>query len=121
MKKASTGAKQAAAETQSKPEFEHYQLRLFVTGATPRSLRAIESIKQLCESRLNGRYELEVVDLYQQPALAKQEQIVAAPTLIKLLPLPLRRLIGDLSDNERILAGLELIPQGKADASTNDG
>ncbi|HLH55174.1 MAG TPA: circadian clock KaiB family protein [Verrucomicrobiae bacterium] len=80
-----------------------------MTGATPRSLRAIESLKQLCEERLAGRYELKVVDMYQQPELAKREQILAAPTLVKLLPLPLRRLIGDMTKTERVLVGLDLL------------
>lgn len=85
-----------------------YHLRLYVTGATPRSLQAIESLKQLCEEHLKGRYELTVVDMYQQPELARKEQILAAPTLIKLLPLPLRRLIGDMTQTDRVLAGLDL-------------
>jgi circadian clock protein KaiB len=89
---------------------EHYRLRLYVTGATPRSLRAIENLKHLCESRLSGRYDLEVVDIYQQPQLAREDQIVAAPTLLKLLPWPLRRLIGDLADHEHVLLGLDLAP-----------
>lgn len=90
------------------PEKEKYLLRLYVTGSTPQSTRAIENIKKICEEHLKGRYELEVVDLYQNPALAKGDQIIAAPTLIKKLPLPLRRLIGDLSSSERILLGLDL-------------
>ncbi|MGH7967612.1 MAG: circadian clock KaiB family protein [Limisphaerales bacterium] len=85
-----------------------------MTGATPRSLRAIENLKRLCESRLSGRYELEVVDIYQQPQLAREDQIVAAPTLIKLLPQPFRRLIGDLADNEHVLLGLDLAPLPRA-------
>ena len=86
----------------------HYSLRLYVSGVTPRSLQAIEHIKNLCETHLKGRYDLVVVDMYQQPHLAKQEQILAAPTLIKLLPLPLRRLIGDMTKTDRLLAGLDL-------------
>lgn len=85
-----------------------YLLRLFVTGTTPASLRAIANLKALCESELNGRYQLEVIDLYQQPELARGEQIVVTPTLIKQLPLPFRRIIGDLSDTERVLTGLDL-------------
>ena len=85
-----------------------YHLRLYVTGATPRSLQAIESLKQLCEEHLKGRYELAIVDMYQQPELARKEQILAAPTLIKLLPPPLRRLIGDMTQTDRVLAGLDL-------------
>jgi circadian clock protein KaiB len=100
-----------------RPEFERalaeadtarYVLRLYVTGFTPQSSRAIQNIKRICEEYLQGRYDLEVVDIYQQPALAKGEQIIAAPTLIKKLPLPLRRIIGDLSNTERVLLGLDL-------------
>lgn len=85
-----------------------YILRLYVTGMTPRSVRAIDNIKKLCAEHLQGHYELEVVDLYQQPQLAKDEQIIAAPTLIKKLPPPLRRIIGDMSNTERVLVGLFL-------------
>ncbi len=87
-----------------------YVLRLYVAGTTPKSIRAIENIKRICEEFLAGRYDLEVVDIYQQPVLAKGEQIIAAPTLIKKLPLPLRKFIGDLSATERILVGLDLRP-----------
>ena len=87
---------------------ERYVLRLYVTGITPKSRRAIASVKKICEEHLKGRYELEVIDLYQQPQLAKGEQILAAPTLIKKLPLPLRRIIGDMSKVERVLVGLDL-------------
>lgn len=83
-------------------------LRLYVTGQTPRSLTAIENIQRICHEHLQGRYELEVIDIYQQSALAKGDQIVAAPTLLKKLPLPLRQLIGDMSDTERVLMGLDL-------------
>jgi circadian clock protein KaiB len=89
---------------------ERYVLRLYVTGMTPRSMRAIENVRRICDTRLPGRYELEVIDIYQQPALAKGEQIIAAPTLIRKLPLPLRRVIGDMSSTERVLLGLDLQP-----------
>ncbi len=85
-----------------------YVLRLYVTGLTPRSLEAIETTKRTCEEFLHGRYDLEVIDLSKHPALAAGEQIIAAPTLIKQLPKPLRRLVGDLSDQERVLLGLDL-------------
>ncbi len=88
-----------------------YVLRLYVTGMTPRSRRAIQNIRKVCEEHLQGRYNLEIVDIYQQPMLAKGEQILAAPTLIRKLPLPLRRLIGDLSDTDRVLLGLDLRPR----------
>jgi circadian clock protein KaiB len=86
----------------------HYVLRLYVTGATPRSARAISNIRKICEAHLEGRYDLEVVDITEHPMLAEGEQIIAAPTLIKKLPLPLRRFIGDMSQTERILLGLDL-------------
>jgi circadian clock protein KaiB len=85
-----------------------YVLRLYVTGMTSQSVRAVANVKKICEEHLKGRYELEVIDLYQQPQLAKGEQIIAAPTLIKKLPLPLRRIIGDMSKTERVLVGLDL-------------
>ena len=85
-----------------------YVLRLYITGATTKSVDAIKNIKKICEEYLEGQYELEVIDLYQKPCLAKDEQIVAAPTLIKKLPLPLRRIIGDLSNKEKVLLGLDL-------------
>ena len=83
-------------------------LRLYITGMTPNSKRAVENIKNICEEHLKGRYELEVVDIFQQPMLAEGEQIIAAPTLIKQLPHPLRRLIGDMSNKEKVLLGLDL-------------
>ncbi|HLF20012.1 MAG TPA: circadian clock KaiB family protein [Bacteroidota bacterium] len=92
----------------SDPSRQKYVLRLYVTGTTTRSMRAIANIKDICESHLKGRYQLEVIDIYKNPSLGKGEQIIASPTLIKKLPLPLRRFIGDLSDTERILLGLDL-------------
>lgn len=88
-----------------------YVLCLYVAGLTPRSTRAVANIRDICENHLSGRYDLRVIDIYQQPALAKGEQIVAVPTLIRKLPLPLRRIIGDLSDLERTLIGLDLKPR----------
>lgn len=85
-----------------------YILRLYVAGTSPQSVRAIANVKKICEEHLQGRYELQVIDLYQQPQLAQGEQIIAAPTLIKKLPLPLRRVIGDMSSAERVLVGLDL-------------
>jgi circadian clock protein KaiB len=89
-----------------------YLLRLYVTGTTPASTRAIERVQDICEKHLRGRYDLEIVDIYQLPALAKNEQIVATPTLIKVLPAPLRRFIGDLSRAESLLFGMDLQPRG---------
>src|ERR1700728_3462762 len=87
-----------------------YVLRLFITGTTSRSARAIANLRRVCEQRLHGEYDLEVIDIYQHPAAAQEYQILAAPTLVKMLPLPLRRIIGDLANEERVLAGLDLIP-----------
>jgi circadian clock protein KaiB len=85
-----------------------YILRLYITGQTPRSLRSIENLRGLCEKYLKGKFDLEIIDIYQQPALAAEGQIIAAPTLIKAMPLPLRRLVGDFSDQERVVLGLDL-------------
>ena len=88
----------------------HYKLRLFVTGSTPRSTRAIANMRKICEENLSGRYDLEVVDVYENPEATRELQIIATPTLVKILPEPLRRIIGDLSDQEKVLAGLNLTP-----------
>jgi circadian clock protein KaiB len=90
---------------------EKYVLRLYVTGMTPKSTLAIANVQKLCEKYLEGFYELKIIDIYQQPQLAKDEQIIATPTLIKKLPLPIRRLIGDMSDTERFLVGVDLKPK----------
>jgi circadian clock protein KaiB len=95
----------------ARPGSPQYVLRLYVTGMTPRSARAIANIKEVCEEHLKGRYDLQVIDIYQRPVLSKGEQIIALPTLIKKLPPPLRRFIGDLSDRERVLIGLDLKPK----------
>lgn len=87
---------------------ENYILRLYIAGSSSKSMLAIENIKSVCERYLHGKYELQVIDLFQQPHLARGEQIIAAPTLVKKLPLPLRRMIGDMSDAERVLVGLDL-------------
>jgi circadian clock protein KaiB len=97
----------------ARKDSQQYVLRLYVTGSTPRSTLAIRNLKGICEEHLQGRYLLEVIDIYQRPALAKDEQIVATPTLIKVLPGPIRRLIGDLSSKERVLLGLDLRPTEK--------
>lgn len=85
-----------------------YRLRLYVSGVTPASRAAIENLRGVCEEKLKGRYDLEVVDIHEMPALAAGEQIVAVPTLVKLLPLPIRHIVGDLSVEERLLIGLDL-------------
>jgi circadian clock protein KaiB len=104
-----TGSVEARLKAAAKQSTtQRYVLRLYVTGMTARSARAINNIRAICEEHLRGRYDLEVVDVYQQPVLARGEQIVAAPTLVKQLPLPLRRIIGDMSDKDRVLLGLDL-------------
>ncbi len=95
-------------EALEKARQETYVLRLYVTGMTPRSTDAISNIKTICEEYLKGRYQLEVIDIYQQPHLAAGDQIIATPTLVKKLPAPLRRFIGDLSTRDRVLLGLDL-------------
>jgi circadian clock protein KaiB len=113
-------AARAAFELAGKAPLEdRYVLRLYVSGMTPRSARAVKNLQEICDEYLEGRYDLEVVDIYQQPVLTKGEQIIAAPTLLKKLPLPMRRIIGDMSNKERVLLGLDLVrasdmPPGEA-------
>ncbi len=107
-KAAGAKAKATLAKAVAGRRNAEYVLRLYVAGMTPRSSAAIRAITQICEDHLKGRYVLDVVDIYRQPTLARGEQIIAAPTLIKKLPLPLRRMIGDMADSERILIGLDL-------------
>jgi len=95
-------------------------LRLYIAGNTEKSAQAIANIREICERHLKGRYQLEVIDIYQQPELARGEQIIAAPTLLKVLPPPLRRIIGDLSRTERILVGLDLQP-AEDQSTTGEG
>ena len=90
------------------PDSERWELRLYTAGQTPKSLAAFSNLKRICEEHLPGRYQIEVVDLLENPRLAKEDQIVAIPTLVRKLPDPLRRIIGDLSDTERTLVGLQL-------------
>jgi circadian clock protein KaiB len=87
---------------------ETYVLRLFITGASPNSIRAVENITTICEEHLAGRYELEIIDVHQQPQLAEGEDVIALPLMIKKSPLPVRRMIGDMSDTKRVLKGLGL-------------
>lgn len=111
MTKASEGAGTAAFDRAVRQrQKDGYVLRLYVTGMTPKSVRAVANVRRICEQYLKDRYDLEVIDIYQQPTLAKGEQIVAAPTLIKKLPLPLRKVIGDMSSTERVLLGLDIRP-----------
>ena len=89
-------------------------LRLYIAGTTAASSRSVENLRAICDEHLSGRYELAVVDVFQQPVLAKDEQIIAVPTLIKKLPSPLRRIVGDLSNAQRVLVGLDLKPKTHA-------
>lgn len=89
---------------------EHYVLKLYITGSTPRSIRAVSNLRALCDEFLANRYELEIIDVYQQPAEAANEQIIAAPTLVKRAPAPVRRLVGDLSSRDRVLGALNIRP-----------
>ena len=100
--------KKAAAPRRKKAK---YLLRLYVTGTTGKSVRAIQNVRRICEEHLQGLYDLEVVDIYKNLPLARGDQIIAAPTLIKRLPAPLRRLIGDMSDEQRVLVGLDIRPR----------
>ena len=104
-------ARKQAPASRRKRAAKHV-LRLYVTGVTGKSVRAIENVRRICDEHLKGRYELEVIDLYKNLPLARGDQIIAAPTLIKRLPLPLRRLIGDMSDEARVLVGLDVRPAG---------
>ncbi len=110
-RKKSTDSRDAADDYEQayqKAGTRRYVLRLYVSGITPRSRTAIQNIRKVCEENLNGRYDLEIIDIYQQPERIREEQILAAPTLIKKLPLPLRKIIGDMSNTERILVALDL-------------
>jgi len=90
---------------------ERWDLRLYVAGPTPRAVRALENLKRLCTEHLGGKYSIEVIDLLKTPALAKGDQIIAVPTLVRKLPVPVRNIIGDLSDTEKVLIGLDLRPR----------
>ena len=85
-----------------------YKLRLYVTGSSPRSARAVSNVRAICDEHLSGRYELEVIDLYQRPELAREEQVMAAPTLVRELPEPIRRVVGDMSNEDRVLYSLNI-------------
>lgn len=108
MSERSARTKEAFERSLNEAGGERYVLHLFVTGMTTQSTAAMSNIKDICDEKLRGRFDLEIVDIYQHPARAKDEQIIAAPTLVKKMPLPLRRLVGNLSDKERVLAGLGL-------------
>ncbi len=106
VKNAPAGARRSSTGKVPNPDF--WELRLYVAGKTPRSVLAFDNLKKLCEEHLAGRYEIEVVDLLENPKLARGDQILAVPTLVRKLPPPLRKIIGDLSNTERVLVGLDL-------------
>jgi len=114
MKGTTTGNKQPTKgppkKGPAKKEKKLWELRLYVAGQTPKSLEAFANLKAICEEHLPGRYEIEVIDLLVNPQLAKGDQIVAIPTLVRKLPEPIRKIIGDLSNTERVLVGLNLRP-----------
>ena len=97
-----------SAQSKAKDGSRTFQLRLYVAGQTPKSMAAFANLKRICEENLAGRYEIEVVDLVKNPALARGDQILAIPTLVRKLPEPIRKIIGDLSDTERVLVGLDV-------------
>ncbi len=105
VKRTRTGAFEQAVPDQANTR---YLLRLYITGMTPHSSRAIENLRAICEEYLPNQYDLEIIDIYQHPVLLEGEQIIAAPTLIKKLPAPIRRLVGDMSNKESVLLGLDL-------------
>jgi len=111
-KKIKTGEQKLEKES-TKAEEEKYILRLYIAGKKRKSSKAIANLRLFCEEHLAGRYEMEVIDILEQPTLARDEQIVAVPTLIKKLPDPLRKLIGDMSDKEKVLLGMDLRPKKK--------
>ena len=103
-----TGKRAGRTTAKTKSTAKTFQLRLYVAGQTPKSLAAFANLKRLCEENLAGRYEIEVVDLVKDPALARGDQILAIPTLVRKLLVPIRKIIGDLSDTERVLVGLDI-------------
>jgi circadian clock protein KaiB len=94
---------------------EKYVLKLYITGKTPRAERAIATLQRICEEELNGKYKLHIVDVLEHPQLAEDDKILATPTLIKMLPAPLRRIIGDMSDTEKVLLGLDVLVQKQSE------
>lgn len=116
VKKASRRRTMASTKQPPKSVGSKYLLRLYITGTTARSVRAIQNVRRICEEHLQGLYDLEVVDIYKNLPLARGDQVIAAPTLIKRLPEPLRQLIGDMSDEQRVLFGLDIKPVRRSKA-----
>ncbi len=107
----STESRAATADGPSQDDAGNWALRLYVAGRSPKCVAALENLNRFCEQHMAGRYQIEVVDLLENPRLAKDDQIIAIPTLVRRLPQPLRKIIGNLSDTERMLVGLELKPR----------
>lgn len=99
------------AEGDGRAAANHWNLRLYVAGQTPRSITAFQNLKNICEEYLKGKYHIEVIDLMENPTLARGDQILAVPTLVRKLPQPIRKIIGDLSNTERVLVGLDIQPR----------
>lgn len=110
-KRSNQNSKRTTGDGMNRPLWE---LRLYVAGMTPASVRAFDNLKRLCEEHLQGLYTIQVIDLLQRPALASGDQIVAVPTLVRRLPTPVKKIIGDLSNTERVLVGLDLRPAGNS-------
>jgi circadian clock protein KaiB len=106
-----SGAMTAKSSRSKAPAAAGWNLRLYIAGRTPKSITAFENLKKICEEHLQGQYHIEIIDLLKQPQLAKGDQILAVPTLVRLLPEPIKKIIGDLSNTERVLVGLDLRPQ----------
>jgi circadian clock protein KaiB len=111
------GAKDGEASRSAKPADEILELRLYVAGQTPKSLAALANLKRICEEHLKDKYRIEVVDLVKHPQLAQGDQILAIPTLVRRVPQPLRKIIGDLSNTERVLVGLDIRPTSTGQAA----
>ena len=109
-----------ASRTGPAPGPAEWSLRLYTAGQSPKSLRALENLKRICEEHLEGRYHIEVVDLLKQPHLARGDQIFAIPTLVRQLPVPIKQILGDLSSTERALVGLDLRPRRKSEGGNED-
>jgi len=115
MKKAKSGAQ---SKTRARKPAGAWDLRLYIAGNTPRAAKAFENLKAICEETMKGLYRIEVIDLLKNPRLASGDQIVAVPTLVRKLPVPVRKIIGDLSDRERVLVGLDVRPRPRPAASS---
>ncbi|NLF31762.1 MAG: circadian clock protein KaiB [Planctomycetes bacterium] len=111
----STSGTDQADRKKAESDNDFYELRLYVAGQTPRAAAAFENLERICEEHLKGKYRIEVIDLLKDPKLAKGDQILAVPTLVRKLPEPVRKIIGDLSDTERVLVGLDLRPRRAAE------